>query len=66
MPEGRYAFFHLLNEGKNFDSLVKKNFPKQCFRQDVKKILIKAKIIGGETGKMTYGITVLEGEEKLQ
>lgn len=66
MPEGRYAFFHLLNEGKNFDSLVKKNFPKQCFRQDVKKILIKAKIIGGRTGKMTYGITVLEGEEKLQ
>lgn len=47
MPEGRYDFFRLLNEGKKFDSLVKKNFPKQCFRQDIKKILIKAKIIVG-------------------
>lgn len=47
MPEGRYEFFRLLNEGLNFDSLVKKNFPKQCFRQDIKKLLIKAKIIRG-------------------
>ena len=47
MPEGRYEFFRLLNGGKKFDSLVKKNFPKQCFRQDSKKFLIKAKIIGG-------------------
>lgn len=63
MPKGRYEFFRLLSQEKNFDSLVRKNLPKQYSRQTVKKILNKAKFIE-RRDKLTFGITILE-EKKI-
>lgn len=44
MPKGRNEFFIGLRKHK-FNSLVFRQFPKQCLRQDVKQLLIKAHII---------------------
>ena len=45
-PTGRDKFFAGIKDRK-FNSLVFQQLPKQCLRQDVKKILIKLQIIGG-------------------
>ena len=45
-PKGREVFFDGLRT-HNFNSLVFRQFPKQCLRQDVKRILIKTKLWGG-------------------
>lgn len=48
LPKGRSMFFRKLPKGK-FNRLVFQYLPKQCLRQDVKRLLIKLKIIrGGE------------------
>lgn len=44
MPNGREQFFKGLNK-KKFNSLVFRQCPKQCIRQNVKKILIKLQIL---------------------
>lgn len=44
MPEQRKAFFDGLSKGRGFNSLVKKCYPKQCIKQDIKAILNKLKI----------------------
>lgn len=51
-PNGYDNFCHGIESGKKFNSLVTKNLRKPCFRQDVKEILIKMKIIrgGGQSG----------------
>ena len=49
MPDCRQAFFEAIANGKRFNKEVQKCFPKQCFRQDVKELLIRMNIIrGGE------------------
>lgn len=40
-PAGREAFFTGIADGKKFNALVSKSFPKQCFRQDVKTVLAR-------------------------
>lgn len=48
MPTGREKFFKGL-KNYNFNSLVFRLLPKQCFRQNVKQLLIKTKLLrGGE------------------
>ena len=44
MPKGCNEFYVGLKKHK-FNSLVFRQFPKQCLRQDVKQLLIKAHII---------------------
>ena len=44
MPECRSAFFHSIKAGKNFNREVKRYFPKPCFKQDVKELLIRMRI----------------------
>ena len=39
------AFWEKLKAGEKFDSLVKEQFPKQCFRQNIKQVLLKMKLI---------------------
>lgn len=55
-PKGREKFFDGLKD-RNFNSLVFRQLPKQCLRQDVKKVLIKLHIIDGG-GKLNYNILV--------
>lgn len=45
MPKGRKQFFQALKNGRRFSIVVFQYFPKQCFKQDIKNILIKLKII---------------------
>lgn len=56
-PKGREKFFDGLKD-RNFNSLVFRQLPKQCLRQDVKKVLIKLHIIDGGGGKLNYNILV--------
>lgn len=46
-PEERENFFKKLKHGDNFDKAVFKCCPKDCFRQDIKGLLIKTKILRG-------------------
>lgn len=46
MPKRRKRFFQALKHGRKFNIVVTQYFPKQCFKQDVKNVLIKLKIIG--------------------
>ncbi len=59
MPKGRNKFYKRLRNHK-FNSLVFWQFPKQCLRQDVKQILIKARIIRENRGKLVYSILLLQ------
>lgn len=47
-PKGRNEFYMGLKKHK-FNSLVFWQFPKQCLRQDIKQLLIKAHIIRGDS-----------------
>lgn len=38
-------FWEKLKTGEKFNSLVRKQFPKHCFRQNIKRVLLKMKII---------------------
>ncbi|MEY8356621.1 Coenzyme F420 hydrogenase/dehydrogenase, beta subunit C-terminal domain [Lachnospiraceae bacterium 54-53] len=44
-PTGKADFFKCLREGKKFNMLVKKNYPKQYMRQRIKTIFIRLGII---------------------
>jgi coenzyme F420-reducing hydrogenase beta subunit len=57
-PEGRTEFFRLLKEGKRFNALVRKNYPKQYAKQQIKTILSKVRIIRG--AMIDYRIIVQE------
>ena len=46
-PAGYDAFCEGISQGKEFNRLVTKYLRKPCFRQDVKEILIKMKLIRG-------------------
>lgn len=39
------VFWEKLKAGEKFNGLVKKQFPKQCFRQNIKQVLLKMKLI---------------------
>ena len=54
-PNTREIFFGEIKNGKNFNAIVRKLYPKQSAKQLVKMFLIKAKIIGG--GMTNYGIS---------
>ena len=43
-PQQRNVFFDGLSKGKSFNSLVKKSYPKQCIKQDIKAKLNKFKV----------------------
>ena len=45
MPDGRNKFFEGIRNNKNFNGLVFRALPKQCIRQDIKRILIKLKML---------------------
>ena len=60
MPKRRNEFYKRLRS-RTFNSLVFWLFPKQCLRQDVKQLLIKARIIrGGHKSKLVYQILLLQ------
>ena len=44
-PDGRNKFFEGIRNSKNFNGLVFRALPKQCIRQDIKRILIKLKML---------------------
>ena len=46
-PTGRDEFFWLLKKGKRFNTLIRKNYPKQYTKQKMKAVLSKLGIIGG-------------------
>ena len=46
-PNTREIFFDEIKNGKNFNAIVRKLYPKQSAKQIVKMLLIKAKIMGG-------------------
>ena len=57
VPDSRELFFNTYKKSNNFGKSVKKCYPKVFFKQDIKKILIKCKIIRGES-KIDYRIRV--------
>ena len=59
MPKGREKFYKGLKK-HGFNQLVFLQFPEKCLRQDVKRILIKLKIIRG--GYLTYSVFLLISE----
>lgn len=48
MPEKRDVFFKGISTGRRFNELVRQCCPKQCFRQDIKSVLIKLRILQGK------------------
>lgn len=46
-PENRNEFFEMIKSGKSFNYAVFKCFPKECIKQEVKKVLIRLRLIGG-------------------
>ena len=46
-PDYYTEFFEKLNSGKRFNSLIRKYYPKQCLKQDIKAVLIKLNILRG-------------------
>ena len=63
MPEKRRFFFKEIEKDTSFNKLTWEIYPKQCFKQLVKSVLIKAKIIrGGQIAN--YGLIVsVKGNE---
>lgn len=63
-PQSRDKFYKMLNK-RRFNDLIFRIFPKQCLRQDVKQVLIRARIIkgGGKKAKLIYSIKVLSRDE---
>lgn len=59
-PDGRNDFFKSLKEGKNFNGLVKENYPKQYTKQQIKSVLSKLGIIRGGGAMIDYRIIVQE------
>ena len=57
-PACRSDFFRCIKDGENFNKKVKKYFPKQCFKQNVKEFLIRMHTIWGKAMNRTldYGI----------
>lgn len=63
-PKGRKDFFEKLRTSRDFNTLVAKQYPKLSFRQDVKYILYKLKILRGVSNiPILYSINInkLEG-----
>lgn len=58
-PNGRESFFKSLKEGKRFNTLVWKNYPKQYTKQQIKSVLSKLGIIRGGA-MIDYRIIVQE------
>ena len=52
-PKGKQKFFEGLKKGKSFNRLVMRALPKDCFKQDVKGVLIKLGIISGGEYKLS-------------
>lgn len=59
-PHKRTYFFDKLEQGKKFDNVVYRCYPKECIRQDIKAILCKLGVIGGG---ITYSIEILSVNE---
>ena len=45
-PPGRKVFFDGINSGKSFNTMVAKVYPKICYRQNIKKLLMSLPIVG--------------------
>ena len=54
-PPTRKQFFNSINKGKKYNKIIFKLYPKQSFKQQIKKILIKVKLWGGVS---SYSITI--------
>lgn len=57
-PENRNEFFEMIKSGKAFNYAVFKCFPKECIKQEVKKVLIRLRLIGG--GNVNCGIQIYQ------
>lgn len=62
-PDGRRDFFTSLKAGKKFNELVRKNYPKQYLKQQIKKILSRTGIICGKE-MIDYRIIFKERNDK--
>ena len=60
MPNGRKQFFADLNAGKKFKSAVRKAYPKECIKQDIKSLLIKLHMYsgGGQMSNIVYEVNI--------
>ena len=54
-PSAREQFFNSINKGRKYNKVIFKLYPKQSFKQQIKKILIKVKLWGGVS---SYSITI--------
>ena len=48
LPGKRKSFLNAIKNGKSFNKQVRKVLPKQCIKQNIKAILIKAKLVKGD------------------
>ena len=55
-PEQRDQFFNNLDKGMSFNKAVKKAYPKDCLKQDVKSVLIKLGWYWGDTVMYEIGV----------
>ena len=55
-PENRDEFFNMIEHGKLFNYAVFKCFPKECIKQEVNKVLLHLRLMGG--GKVSYEIQI--------
>lgn len=62
-PNIRENFFQELKKGKKFNSVVRRNYPRQSLKQLVKLILIKTKVIRGGA-VADYGISYIKKNVK--
>ena len=46
-PRTRDSFFSKIQKGKNFNQHVLRCFPKDCLKQNIKRLLIKTGLRGG-------------------
>lgn len=58
IPDMRNIFFQSIQSGVPFNSVIKKCYPKQYYKQLLKQILMKIHILGG--ARISYGIFIDE------
>ena len=57
-PEKWDEFFGKLKKGKRFNRLVEKYLPRNCLKQDIKRIMIKMHLYSSGAYKLNYGISM--------
>lgn len=60
VPKTRTQFIANLNQGKSFNKAVFFALPKECTKQEIKKLLIKSRIINFKQHGITYQIKIVK------